>query len=44
MDYTTITTAITVAGLVTALAAVGAIKVVPKVAKWGIGVLMSMFR
>ena len=42
-DYTTITTAVSVAGLAVALLAMGAVKIGPRVAKWGANMLAGFF-
>lgn len=44
MDFTAITTAVSVAGVATAIIAMGAIKVVPNVASWATKKLVGFFR
>lgn len=43
-DYATITAAVSVAGIVAGLVAMGAVKIVPNASKWAINKLVSFFR
>lgn len=42
-DYATITAAVAVGGVVTAIVAMGAVKIAPNVAKWATNKLVSFF-
>lgn len=44
MDFTDITAAVSVAGISTAIIAMGALKIGPNVAKWAANKLASFFR
>lgn len=44
MDFTAISTAVSVGAVSLAIIAMGAIKIVPNVAKWGTNKLVSFFR
>ncbi len=44
MDFTAITAAVDATDIVAAIAAIAAIKVLPGVAKWGYGKVISWFR
>lgn len=44
MDFSTITGAVSAATIVTAILAMGAIKILPNVAKWGTNKVVGFFR
>lgn len=43
-DYSSITTAVAIGGVSTAIVAMGAVKIVPNVTKWATNKLVSFFR
>lgn len=44
MDFSALTDAVNVATVTTAIIAMGAIKIVPNVAKWGVNKIANFFR
>ena len=44
MDFTAVTSAVDASTIVTAIAAVAAIKILPGVAKWGFNQVLTWFR
>lgn len=44
VDYSTITAAVSLGAITTALVAMGAIKIVPNATKWAVNKLVSFFR